>query len=68
MRGYLWFWGFALGVFSSLGAIVVLIVDFFYPNPPWGTLPSVGYVGLMGVAILAVGLMLGLSMARPESR
>ena len=68
MRGYVWFWLFALSVLASLSAIVTLIVDFFYPNPPWGTLPPVGYVGAMGVALIAVGIMIGLSMTRPDAR
>ncbi|WP_181685377.1 hypothetical protein [Halorhabdus salina] len=68
MRGYLWFWGFALSVMVSLGAIVVLVVDFFYPNPPWGELPPVGYVGAMGVSVIAVGVMIALSMTRPDGR
>jgi hypothetical protein len=68
MRGYLWFWGFALSVMASLGAIVVLIVDFFYPNPPWGELPPVGYVAAMGISVIAVGVMIALSMTRPDGR
>ncbi|QGN07841.1 hypothetical protein Hrd1104_11370 [Halorhabdus sp. CBA1104] len=68
MRGYLWFWGFALSVMVSLGAIVVLVVDFFYPNPPWGEMPPVGYVGAMGVSVIAVGVMIALSMTRPDGR
>ncbi|WP_136688852.1 hypothetical protein [Halorhabdus amylolytica] len=66
MRGYVWFWLFALSVLASLSMIGVLIVDFFFPNPPWGGLPPVGYVGAMAVAIVSVGVMIALSMARPE--
>lgn len=68
MRGFVWFWLFALSVLLSLSAISVLIVDFFYPSPPWGELPPIGYVGAMGVAVIAVGVMIGLSMTRPEVR
>ena len=68
MRGYVWFWLFAISVLASLSMIVVLIVDFFFPNPPWGELPPVGYVVAMAVAVAAVGVMLALSMARPEMK
>ncbi|WP_135664635.1 hypothetical protein [Halorhabdus rudnickae] len=66
MRGYVWFWLFALSVLTSLSMIVLLVVDFFYPAPPWGDLPPIGYVGAMAVAIVTVGVMIALSMARPE--
>lgn len=68
MRGFVWFWLFALSVLAALSAIVVLIVDFFYPNPPWGGMPPSGYVVAMGVALLALGVMLTLSMTRPDGR
>jgi len=68
MRGFVWFWLFALSVLATLTAIFVLLVDFFYPNPPWGGMPPSGYVVLMAVALVALGVMLTLSMTRPDGR